>query len=723
MPCFQAGAGFRYDVFTMAPVHRTVPLAAFLSAFVLSFPIAGSGEELTVLAPGPDGVTSDVYLEDWLAAEVERCIERRSEAFETMIKSAKACRAWQEDRRAFFLERIGGLPERTPLKAEITGTLEGEGYRIEKILLETRPGFHLTANLYLPATPGPWPAVLVPCGHSHNGKAAGQYQLASRLLARHGLAAICYDPIGQGERYQILDPETKRTHFDDAPHVETVHPHVKLMCTTEHTMVGLGSALLGENVAQYRIWDGMRVIDYLQSRPDILPDKIGCTGNSGGGTETAYLMALDDRIVAAAPGCYLTTFRSLLSLKGPQDGEQNIFGQLAFGMDQADYCIMRLPKPTLIAAGTRDVTFDFAGTWDLFRDAKRFASRIGHPDSIDLAAPDAPHGFTLQLREAVTRFMLRHLAGKEVEVREIPELPDAFTDEELRALTVPDWTDADLQVTTEGQVLLRPGERGVFEINAATAARLKTERSRIWDTLDAEGRRKLVRRTIGDERGPDKATLETVGELKRGDLTIRKVVLHSAIPLPGLSFIPAKPDGRVVVYLHGGSMKADAGPGGAIEQLARSGAVVHAVELRGIGETETGNRRKAFGAGRFGRDNLEILTAYLIGKSYTGMRTADVEAWIGALGGGPIELIAVGEASLPALHAAALNPDRFSQVTLRGMIRSWESLAAAPETHDQMVNLVHGVLRHYDLPDLIGLVGMEKVILVGSADPMGNALP
>jgi dienelactone hydrolase len=702
----------------MRPIHFLIACLAtqFLAA-----------EDLTVLTPGPDGVasdrvTSDVYLENWLAAEVERCIDRRSEAFEVMIKSAAACRKWQEDRRSFFLETIGGLPERTPLKAEITGTLEGEGYRIEKILLETRPGFHLTANLYLPKTPGPWPAVLVACGHSHNGKAVGQYQLASRLLARHGLAAICYDPIGQGERYQILDPDKTRTHFDDAPHVEAVHPHVKLMCTTEHTMVGLSSALLGENVAQYRIWDGMRVIDYLQSRPDILPDKIGCTGNSGGGTETAYLMALDDRIVAAAPGCYLTTFRSLLSLKGPQDGEQNIFGQLAFGMDEADYCIMRAPKPTLIAAGTRDVTFDFAGTWDLFRDAKRFASRLGYPDSVDLAAPDAPHGFTLQLREAVTRFMLRHLAGKDVEVREIPELPDAFSDEELRALTVPDWTDADLQVTKEGQVLLRPGERSVFEINAATAARLKAERAGTWSALDAAGRRDLVRRTIGDERNPDKSTIETVGELKRGDLTIRKVVLRSAIPLPGLSFVPAKPDGRVVVYLHGGSMKVDAGPGGAIEQLVGSGAVVHAVELRGIGETETGHRRRAFGAGRFGRDNLEILTAYLIGKSYTGMRAADLEEWIEALGIQQAELIAIGEAAIPALHVAALKPEAIATVKLRGMIPSWESLAGSPETHDQMVNLVHGVLRHYDLPDLIELAGRDKVKLEAPVDGVGKVV-
>lgn len=701
--------------------------AALALALILS-PTLHAGD-LTVLGPGPDRVepdrvTPDRYLEDWLAAEVERCIDRRSEAFEVMIKSAAASRQWQQDRRDFFLERIGGLPERTPLNPRITGTLEGEGYRIEKILLETRPGFHLTANLYLPATPGPWPGVLVPCGHSHNGKAASQYQLASRLLARHGIAAICYDPIGQGERYQILDTETARTHFDDAPHVATVHPNVKLMCTTEHTMIGLSSALLGENVAQYRIWDGMRVIDYLQSRPDILADKIGCTGNSGGGTETAYLMALDDRIVAAAPGCYLTTFRSLLAGKGPQDGEQNIFGQLAFGMDQADYCIMRLPQPTLIAAGTRDVTFDFAGTWDLFRDAKRFASRIGHPDSIDIAAPDAPHGFTLQLREAVTRFMLRHLTARDVQVREIPELPDAFDDNELRALTEPDWSDADLQVTKEGQVLLMPGERSVFEINAATAATLRAERESRWTALDEAEKRHLVRDVIGDERNPDATTLKVVGEIKRGDITIRKHVLEVSpgLPLPGLAFVPATPNGRTVLYLHGGSMKTDAAPGGPIEKLVHKGALVHAVELRGIGETETGFRRKAFGAGRFGRDNLEILTAYLIGKSYVGMRTADVEAWVTALGITGAELIAIGESAIPALHAAALQADLFSAVTLHGMIPSWETIVTAPETHDQSVNVVHGALRHYDLPNLVKLIGTEKITLHAPVDGMGRAL-
>lgn len=215
------------------------------------------------------------------------------------------------------------------------------------------------------------------------------------------------------------------------------------------------------------------MIDYLQSRPDIIADKIGCTGNSGGGTETAYLMALDERIVAAAPGCFLTTFRKLIETKGPQDGEQNIFGQIAFGMDQADYCIMRAPRPTLICAGTRDVTFDFAGTWDLFRDAKRFASRLGYADSVDIAAPDAPHGFTLQLREEVTRFMCRHLLGRDVVVREVESLPDTFTDDELREFSTPDFLPEQLLCTPKGQALLMPGEKSVFALNAEIAAGLK----------------------------------------------------------------------------------------------------------------------------------------------------------------------------------------------------------------------------------------------------------
>jgi hypothetical protein len=159
----------------------------------------------------------------------------------------------------------------------------------------------------------------------------------------------------------------------------------------------------------------------------------------------------------------------------------------------------------------------------------------------------------------------------------------------------------------------------------------------------------------------------------------------------------------------------------AIEQLVKAGNVVLAAELRGIGETETGLRRKSFGAGRFGRDNLEILTAYLMGKSFVGMRTDDVRSWAHFLKSKAtrIDLIATGEAAISALHAAALEPDAFQKITLRRMIRSYETLVSEGETHDQTVNLVHGILRHYDLPDLIQLVGKERITLEQPVDGMG----
>ncbi len=142
------------------------------------------------------------------------------------------------------------MPDRTPLNPQLVGTLQGKGYRVEKIIFESRPGFHVTANLYLPESPPPWPAVIVPVGHSHDGKASGSYQRTCILLARHGMAAMCYDPVGQGERYQMLDLTNTRTHFvESAGRTPVPHPNVQYLCTIEHTHIGLGSALLGANVA------------------------------------------------------------------------------------------------------------------------------------------------------------------------------------------------------------------------------------------------------------------------------------------------------------------------------------------------------------------------------------------------------------------------------------------------------------------------------------------
>src|SRR5207248_9320368 len=94
--------------------------------------------------------------------------------------------------------------------------------------------------------------------------------------------------------------------------------------TSEHTMAGVGALLVGGSTATYRIWDGLRSLDYLAGRPEVDAKRLGCTGNSGGGTLTAYLMVLDDRLVAAAPSCYITSLERLFATIGPQDADPNI---------------------------------------------------------------------------------------------------------------------------------------------------------------------------------------------------------------------------------------------------------------------------------------------------------------------------------------------------------------------------------------------------------------
>ncbi len=180
------------------------------------------------------------------------------------------------------------------------------------------------------------------------------------LLALNGMAALVFDPIDQGERGQYFGPGG----WPD------------LWGCKAHAMIGVGSVLLGRNTARFEIWDGMRAIDYLQSRPEVDPRRIGCTGNSGGGTQTSYLMALDDRIRCAAPSCYLTSTLRLMQTIGPDDAEQNLFGQFVGGPQEADWLLMRAPSPVLMCAATKDF-FDIGGTWDSFRYAKRLYTRLG----------------------------------------------------------------------------------------------------------------------------------------------------------------------------------------------------------------------------------------------------------------------------------------------------------------------------------------------------------
>ena len=242
-----------------------------------------------------------------------------------------------------------------------------------------------------------------PCGHSTTGKAAETYQILHINLAKQGYVVLTYDPVGQGERSRFWDPQKARSRFN-------------LSCG-EHAVLGNPLYLLGTNLARYRIWDGMRALDYLSSRPEVDASKIGCAGNSGGGTLTAYIAALDSRVSAAAICCYITTLRRRMANRIEQDPssdpEQDIFGFVSEGIDHAGLLAMIAPRPTLLGTARFDF-FPIEGARESFAEARRLYQVAGAGDRIERVEAAEKHGLSAPLRLAVYEWFGRWLAGDKV---------------------------------------------------------------------------------------------------------------------------------------------------------------------------------------------------------------------------------------------------------------------------------------------------------------------
>ena len=286
-------------------MQRSVHYFSTILVFLVSIP-AMRGDDFNVPPEKIEGGTPTGMMCRYLMRQANQAAERWKADYEKR-KTPEDISGYQKQVREKLLEAIGGLPERTPLDPQIVGTMPLPGYRVEKIIFQSQPKHYVTALLFLPESPRfkpPYPGILVACGHDFVGKAA--YQAVGGLMAINGMAALVIDPIDQGERGQYLGE-------GGWPKLHTCEAHIN---------VGVGCILLGRNTARFEVWDGMRAIDYLQSRSEIDPQRIGCTGSSGGGTQTSYLMALDERIRCAAPSCYITSLPRLLATIGPQDAEQ-----------------------------------------------------------------------------------------------------------------------------------------------------------------------------------------------------------------------------------------------------------------------------------------------------------------------------------------------------------------------------------------------------------------
>ena len=640
-------------------------------------------------------------LKRYLLAQAKVHFDARRKAI-AAIKTPADVERRQKELRAFFLKSLGDLPERTPLNPQVVGKLERDGYRVEKVIFESRPRHHVTANLYVPQGQGPRAGVLVPCGHSDNGKAGETYQRICILLAKQGMVVLCYDPIGQGERFQMLDSSGKPV----------------IRGTTEHTMAGIGALLIGRQLASYRIWDGFRALDYLASRPEVDPKRLGCTGNSGGGTMTAYLMALDDRIRVAAPSCYITSLERLFETIGPQDAEQHITGQVAAGMEHADFITMRAPEPTLLSVGTRDF-FDIRGSWDTFREVKLIFGRMGYGEHVDLFESDEEHGFTKPRRVATARWMSRWLLNRDEPFDE-PEFPIA--------------TDQELQCTRSGQVLTDFHGLSVFDLNRERERELRKVR-------EAAG----GKRTLAEFRAEVKKRLG-LGDWKPRRLPMGKLVTVSFDDGSKVKFPSFKPEPEIkiaAIEWREGKQAADAptvvivrGPW-EIPPIQRKklkpdwlagidGRFIR-FDLRGLSPSlpAPGDRGRD---SPFGPDWRDAFMALSIDRPLLGQRTAELldiletlDAEEGSKNPAGFHVVGVGPAGAAVLHAALLDGrGKIKKVTLKNSLVSWSNVVERGMSRDQMSSVLPGVLMSYDLPDLAAAIAPLPLAILDAVDSEGK---
>ena len=632
-------------------------------------------------------------LNSYLDAKAEALLAARRRTVEGI-----ATRDDLKKRQQYLRERmwadLGGQPERTPLNARTVGVLDRGDYRIEKIIFESRPHLYVTANLYLPTRgPSPHPAILYPLGHELGAKAHSAWQYTLVNLAKRGFVCLTWDPIGQGERVQFYDEEWQDSKLQAS--------------TSEHNVMGLQSLLVGSHMAQYTIWDGIRALDYLLSRPEVDPKRVGCTGNSGGGTHTSYISALDDRIQMAAASCYITSWHRMLQSIGPQDAEQVFPFWLKDGLDYPDFIYAHGGKPFLILSAIRDF-FPIGGARATYDEVRRTYAKLGLSDHIAMFEADDGHGYTKPRREAAYKWFTRGLEDAE---DNSPDSPVELATEE------------ELQCTPTGQVKTAfPDGVDVYKINLATAEQLRAARRPSADEV-----RKQAAELTHFEPQQNPVHVTSFGKTTRPGLTIEKFTYESepGISIPALLFIPDDGGARKPAILIADSRGKSARARDA-ETLASEGNVVLDVDLRGLGETrpasnETGNYARYFG------DYRNSMMALLVGKTMTGMRALDVVRGVDVLAGrnevdaARISVIGRGSAAIPSLYAALFDR-RVSSVITEGMLNSYETAISDRIAIGVTEQIVPSVLKHFDLPDLVAAIAPRQVILSNNVNAVGREM-
>ena len=620
-------------------------------------------------------------VQEYYVQREREIFRRRTEARAAVKTKAQLMRlraAVRRKLRACF----GPFPRRTPLNARTTGAVRRRHYTIEKVIYESRPALPVTANLYLPiGPPEPRPAVLGTCGHMLLGKACELYQAFAANLARQGYVVLIYDPLGQGERLQYPRKEGR------------IWPRG---CTQDHNMMGNQMSLLGEFFGAWRAWDGIRSLDYLLGRPEVDATRVGLTGNSGGGTMTTWLTALDDRFTMAAPSCFVTEFIYNLENEEPQDSEQCPPGLLAAGLDMADFFIAQVPRPTLLLGQERDF-FDLRGLRAVHAELRRLYGILGRAGDVELFIGPRLHGYYRENREAMYCFFNKH-AGVKARARE----PARQRLEKEQAL----------HATATGQVHRTRGAQRVFDFTRENAARTASRRKRLSQKalLDRIARRLALPARKSPPHYRAIRLTWSAGEKRRvvSAMAVEtepgiQALIHICGPMDGGRYFPQCR--QATVFVPHLSAAEDVTRG-----LAPKATPLFAVEVRGIGQLSARTCTDKNFFTPYGTDYMYASHAAMLNESYCGRRVHDLLAVLDLFadrGCRGVHLVGRGLGAIWSTFAACLHP-LVKRVTLHNALRSYHELTQAPVQSWPMSSLVSGVLNDFDLPDCHRMLRARK---------------